>query len=185
MRLESPVIDPKHPMWQAPAFELPDPSGKRYTLDNSMGPTGAVIAFICNHCPYVQAVIDRFVSDAAALKKIGINTVAIMANDYDAYPEDNPDAMLHFAEQHGFIFPYLVDKTQEVARAYTAVCTPDFFGFNADKTLVYRGRLDDAKRGDASHRVPELRQAMKLVSETGRGPDKQYPSLGCSIKWRS
>ena len=170
--------------WKAPAFTLRDPLGGTYSLDGLMGEKGLLVAFICNHCPYVVAVIDRLVADAAALKEDGVNTVAIMANDYATYTDDSPDKMLTFAARYGFGFPYLVDETQEVARAWGAVCTPDFFGLNAAGELQYRGRIDDAKMGDAEGRTPELLNAMRGVAATGRGPAEQFPSMGCSVKWR-
>lgn len=141
---------------KAPLFELKDPNGELYSLKNVMDENGLVVAFICNHCPYVQAVIARFVEDANALKELGVNTVAIMSNDYSLYAEDSPENMLRFAENHGMNFPYLVDETQEVAKAYDAVCTPDFFGLNAAGEFQYRGRLDDARLGDASKRNPRI-----------------------------
>ncbi|MEC7210557.1 MAG: thioredoxin family protein [Pseudomonadota bacterium] len=170
--------------WKAPAFTLRDPLGGTYSLDGMMGEKGLLVAFICNHCPYVVAVIDRLVADAAALKDDGVNTVAIMANDYATYTDDSPDRMLEFAAKHGFGFPYLVDETQEVARAWGAVCTPDFFGLNEAGELQYRGRIDDAKMGDASNRTPELMNAMRQIAATGKGPADQSPSMGCSVKWR-
>jgi len=170
--------------WKAPAFTLRDPLGGTYSLDGLMGEKGLLVAFICNHCPYVVAVIDRLVADAAALKVDGINTVGIMANDYATYTDDSPDKMLTLATKHGFGFPYLVDETQEVARAWGAVCTPDFFGLNAAGELQYRGRIDDARMGDASGRTPELLNAMRAVAATGKGPAEQFPSMGCSVKWR-
>ncbi|MEC8672595.1 MAG: thioredoxin family protein [Pseudomonadota bacterium] len=170
--------------WKAPAFTLRDPLGGTYSLDGMMGEKGLLVAFICNHCPYVVAVIDRLVADAAALKEDGVNTVAIMANDYATYTDDSPDRMLEFAARYGFGFPYLVDETQEVARAWGAVCTPDFFGLNAAGELQYRGRIDDAKMGDASNRTPELMNAMLQIAATGKGPAEQSPSMGCSVKWR-
>lgn len=170
--------------WKAPAFTLRDPLGGTYSLDGMMGKKGLLVAFICNHCPYVVAVIDRLVADAAALKDDGVNTVAIMANDYATYTDDSPDRMLEFAAKHGFGFPYLVDETQEVARAWGAVCTPDFFGLNEAGELQYRGRIDDAKMGDASNRTPELMNAMRQIAATGKGPADQSPSMGCSVKWR-
>lgn len=181
MRLDTPLCDFD---WPVPEFTLPDPSGKQHDLRGAMGPKGLLIAFICNHCPYVIAVADRLAADAAALQAEGIGVLAIMSNDYDAYPADAPDRMTAFAAQYGFSFPYLVDADQAVARAYDAVCTPDFFGFNAQGGLQYRGRLDDARMGDATDRVPELLNAMRAVAETGRGPAVQHPSMGCSIKWR-
>ena len=130
------------------------------------------------------AVIDRLVVDAVVLKEEGVNTVAIMSNDYATYTDDSPDKMMQFAARHGFGFPYLVDETQEVARAWGAVCTPDFFGLNAAGELQYRGRIDDAKMGDAEGRTPELLNAMRQVAATGKGPAEQFPSMGCSVKWR-
>ncbi len=181
MRLETPICDFG---WKAPTFNLADPDGKMYTLDNMMGKNGLLVAFICNHCPYVQAIIDRLVEDAKALQADGIGVVAIMSNDYDKYPDDSPQNMKAFAAQHGMTFPYLVDETQEVGKAYGAVCTPDFFGFNAKGELQYRGRLDDARmEQNADGRIPELLNAMRQVAQTGDGPKEQTPSMGCSIKW--
>ena len=170
--------------WKATAFTLADPNGTLHSLDGMMGRNGLLVAFICNHCPYVVAVIDRLVADAAALYEEGINTVGIMANDYASYTDDSPDRMLEFAAKHGFGFPYLVDETQDVARAWGAVCTPDFFGLNAAGELQYRGRIDDARMGDASGRTPELLNAMRQIGATGKGPAEQFPSMGCSVKWR-
>jgi len=142
--------------------------------------------FICNHCPYVKAVIDRVVRDADALKALGINTVAICANDATTHPDDSFDNMKVFAREHGFTFPYLHDESQDVARAYDAVCTPDFFGFNKNLELQYRGRLDASGREPASPSVRrELFEAMKQIAETGQGPREQTPSIGCSIKWKA
>ena len=169
---------------KAPTFELKNPSGKVYTLDEVMGDKGLVIAFICNHCPYVKAVIERFVVDAKELKDIGVNTVAIMPNDYSVYAEDSPENMIKFANKHAFGFPYLVDETQEVAKAYDAVCTPDFFGLNSKGEFQYRGRIDDARLGDAERRNPELLNAMAKIAKEGIGPKDQNPSMGCSIKWK-
>ena len=181
MLLDTPLCDFG---WKAPAFTLADPDGNRHSLDGLMGERGLLVAFICNHCPYVVAVIDRLVADAAVLKEEGVNTVAIMSNDYATYTDDSPDKMMQFAARHGFGFPYLVDETQEVARAWGAVCTPDFFGLNAAGELQYRGRIDDAKMGDADDRTPELLNAMRQVAATGKGPAEQFPSMGCSVKWR-
>ena len=181
MLLDTPLCDFG---WKAPAFTLADPDGNRHSLDGLMGERGLLVAFICNHCPYVVAVIDRLVVDAAVLKEEGVNTVAIMSNDYATYTDDSPDKMMQFAARHGFGFPYLVDETQEVARAWGAVCTPDFFGLNAAGELQYRGRIDDAKMGDADDRTPELLNAMRQVAATGKGPAEQFPSMGCSVKWR-
>lgn len=169
---------------QAADFSLEDPDGKRYRLADVRGPSATWIMFICNHCPYVKAVIGRIVRDAAALQKKGVGVIAIMPNDYQRYPEDAPDKMRAFARQHGFTFPYVIDPSQEVARAYDAVCTPDFFGFNAALELQYRGRLDASRREPAAEDADrELYNAMCRIIETGRGPEIQQASMGCSIKW--
>ncbi len=171
--------------WPAPDFDLATPDGLRHSLDSIMGSRGMLIAFICNHCPYVVAVIDRLAQDMQALEAAGIGCAAIMSNDYTHYPADAPERMADFAKVHGLKAPYLVDEDQTVGQAYGAVCTPDFFGFDANGALQYRGRLDDiGMRGDPAKRVPELRNAMMQVAETGKGPDAQTPSMGCSIKWR-
>jgi len=166
-------------------FSLPGTDGKTWTLDQVKGPNGTLVMFICNHCPYVQAVIDRIVRDAKALQALGIGVVAISANDVATYPEDGPEHMVGMAAQNGFTFPYLYDESQEVARAYGAVCTPDFFGYNSAGELQYRGRLDASRReaGPADLRR-DLFEAMKQVAETGSGPSEQVPSMGCSIKWK-
>lgn len=170
----------------APDFILPGTDGQRWTRDAIVGPHGLLVAFICNHCPYVQAIIDRLVRDARALQDAGIGVVAISSNDVVAYPEDSFEHMRAFAQKHGFSFPYLYDETQEIARAYGAVCTPDFFGFNRDLQLEYRGRLDASGRQPAAPDARrELLEAMKQVAATGRGPAEQTPSIGCSIKWKA
>jgi len=170
----------------APDFTLPGTDGQRWTRDAVVGTHGLLVAFICNHCPYVQAVIDRFVRDARELQDAGIGVVAISSNDARAYPEDSFDNMREFARRHRFGFPYLYDETQQVARAYGAVCTPDFFGFNRDLQLEYRGRLDASGRQPAAPDARrELLAAMLLVADSGRGPAEQTPSIGCSIKWKS
>lgn len=171
--------------WKAPAFRLPATDGKIYTLDDIKGPNGTLVMFICNHCPYVQAILDRIVRDAAELAALGVASVAISANDVEAYPEDSFERMAELAASQGFSFPYLYDESQSVARSYGAVCTPDFFGFNRDLELQYRGRLDSSGRapGPAAARR-ELFEAMKQVAETGQGPGEQTPSMGCSIKWK-
>jgi len=172
--------------WTAPPFTLPGVDGKTYSLEELKGPNGTLVMFICNHCPYVKAVIDRVVRDADALKALGIKTVAICANDATTHPDDSFDNMKVFAREHGFTFPYLHDESQDVARAYDAVCTPDFFGFNKDLELQYRGRLDASGRETASPSVRrELFEAMKQIAETGQGPREQTPSIGCSIKWKA
>jgi len=181
MLLNTPICDFG---WQAPDFNLKTPDGTRYARDDIMGEKGLLVAFICNHCPYVIAVIDRLATDIKALQADGIGVACIMSNDYAAYPSDNPDNMARFAQQHGLNAPYLVDEDQSVGQAYGAVCTPDFFGFDADGGLQYRGRIDDAGMKDPTNRVPELLNAMQLVATTGHGPTDQTPSMGCSIKWR-
>jgi peroxiredoxin len=170
--------------WQAADFTLRDPDGVPCTMSEQVGENGLLIAFICNHCPYVKAVVDRFAADAKVLQSEGFGVIAVMPNDYGAYPTDAPPLMKRFAEAHDFSFPYLVDEEQTVARAYRAVCTPDFFGFDREGSLRYRGRLDDARMGDASDRTPELLDAMRQIAEIGAGPETQIPSMGCSIKWR-
>ncbi|OIP83019.1 MAG: thioredoxin family protein [Rhodobacterales bacterium CG2_30_65_12] len=167
-------------------FSLPDPAtGKPVSLADVSGENGTLVMFICNHCPYVRAVIDRIVRDAKALQALGVGVVAISANDVAAYPEDAPEQMVTMAEKNGFTFPYLYDESQEVARAFEAVCTPDFFGYNAAGKLQYRGRLDASRReaGPADLRR-DLFEAMKQVAETGKGPKEQVASIGCSIKWK-
>ncbi len=183
MALETPVCDFGQP---AIDFSLPGTDGKIWTLDDCRGENGLLIMFICNHCPYVQAVIDRLVRDTDELKQFGINSVAIMANDVEEYPEDSFDSMKKVAKQQGFSFPYLYDESQQVAQAYGAVCTPDFFGYNKDLELQYRGRLDASRKQAADPDVRrDLFEAMKQVAETGHGPENQIPSMGCSIKWRA
>lgn len=181
VRMETPVCEFDLP---APDFALPDPDGRVWTRDDLAGDRGLLVMFICNHCPYVKAVLDRIVRDAADLKALGINSVAIMANDVNDYPEDSPDQMARVAREQGFSFPYLYDESQAVAKAYGAVCTPDFFGYNARLGLQYRGRLDESRKEAAPGARRDLFEAMKQVAETGRGPEEQIPSMGCSIKWR-
>ncbi|MCG8381093.1 MAG: thioredoxin family protein [Gammaproteobacteria bacterium] len=170
--------------WTAPNFSLQDPHGKTFMMSDQLGKKGLLLAFICNHCPYVQAIADRFAADADQLMDQGIQVLAIMSNDYRSVSADSPQNMLKFAARHRFNFPYLVDEDQSVAQAYGAVCTPDFFGLNDQGQLQYRGRLDDARMGKAHNRNPELLNAMCLVAETGKGPKDQNPSMGCSIKWK-
>ncbi|MDO8826711.1 thioredoxin family protein [Methylophaga sp.] len=167
-------------------FSLPGTDGKIWTLDKCRGENGLLVMFICNHCPYVKAILDRLVRDTRELKQLGINSVAISANDVADYPEDSFDNMKLVAEQNGFSFPYLYDESQEVAQAYGAVCTPDFFGYNKDLTLQYRGRLDASRKEAAPADVRrDLFEAMQKVAQTGHGPEQQIPSMGCSIKWRA
>ncbi len=171
--------------WQAVDFNLEGIDGRSYTLQDVRGDKGTLIMFICNHCPYVKAVIGRLVRDVAELQALGIGAVAIMPNDSEAYPADSFDNMKAFAAQNGFTFPYVIDRTQEVARAYGAVCTPDFFGFDADLGLQYRGRLDASRVELVPDARRELFEAMQDVAATGRGPAEQIASMGCSIKWRA
>jgi peroxiredoxin len=172
--------------WPAPDFDLPGTDGKRHTLKSARGEKGLLVMFICNHCPYVKAVIDRIVRDARELKQQGVNCIAVMSNDPSEYPEDSWDNMVKIAREMDFPFPYVFDETQAIAKAYGAVCTPDFFGFNAKLELQYRGRLDASRKEAAPVDVPrDLFNAMKQVAETGQGPREQIPSIGCSIKWKA
>jgi peroxiredoxin len=172
--------------WKAPGFTLPGVDGKTYSLEELRGPNGTLVMFICNHCPYVKAVIDRIVRDANELRGLGVNAVAISANDAAHYPEDSFDNMKRFAETYRFSFPYLYDDSQAVARAYGAACTPDFFGFNADLALQYRGRLDESRKEAAPPSVRrDLFEAMRQIALTGKGPREQIASIGCSIKWKA
>lgn len=170
--------------WKAPEFELPTPDGTLHRMSDQVDKGGLLIAFICNHCPYVLRIAERFAEDARMLQENGIGVLAIMSNDYRSYPADAPAQMVKFASHHAFEFPYLVDEDQSVAKAYDAVCTPDFFGLNARGELQYRGRFDDARMGDPAGRKPELREAMLQIAKTGEGPRQQVASMGCSIKWR-
>ena len=172
--------------WKARGFSLRGIDNRIYTLSEIQGPKGTLIMFICNHCPYVKAIAERLTADVKTLQHIGIGVIAIMANDTKNYKEDSFENMIKFARKHNFTFPYVIDETQEVARAYDAVCTPDFFGFNKRLELQYRGRLDETSGVSPSptHARRELVEAMTLVAETGEGPKKQISSMGCSIKWR-
>lgn len=182
MAAQAPLCDTG---FKAPGFELPSTAGKIVRLADVAGPKGTVVAFICNHCPYVKAVIDRLVRDANDLAELGVATVAICSNDADAYPEDSFDNMKLFAKEHAFPFPYLHDASQDVARAFGAVCTPDFFGFDGDLALKYRGRLDASRKEAGPDDLErELYTAMRMIAETGAGPEDQFPAMGCSIKWR-
>ena len=170
----------------APDFDLPGTDGRRYRLRDIAGPTGVLVMFIFNHCPYVLAVIDRICRDATDLKALGIGVATICSNDAKAYPDDSFDNMRRMAERQGFPFPYLHDHSQDTARAYGAVCTPDFFGYNGDLELQYRGRLDGSGLRPAPHdQRRDLYDAMCLIAETGHGPRDQVPSMGCSIKWKA
>jgi len=170
----------------APDFSLLGVDGKVWSRDQCKGEKGLLVMFICNHCPYVKAVRDRILRDARELAGHGIGCVAIMSNDPTDYPEDSFDNMERVAEDAGFPFPYLFDETQAVAKAYGAACTPDFFGYNSELGLQYRGRLDASRKGSAPQGARrDLFEAMKQVAETGAGPRDQIPSVGCSIKWKA
>jgi peroxiredoxin len=172
--------------WKAPDFELNDTLGVRQTLHTLRGPRGLLLMFICNHCPYVKAIIDRICRDAMELQGMGFGVAAIMSNDTDAYPDDSLANMQKVARAMNFSFPYLYDATQNVARDYEAVCTPDFFGFNQDLELQYRGRLDASGRAPAAPDARrELVDAMRQIAASGHGPAEQVASMGCSIKWRA
>jgi len=166
-------------------FSLPGVDGKAWNLADCAGEKGLLVMFICNHCPYVKAIRDRIVRDTRDLKVLGVNTVAIMSNDAAMYEEDSFDNMRKVSQEFEFGFPYLMDGTQQVAKAYGAVCTPDFFGYNAELKLQYRGRLDESRKEAAAEDVRrDLYEGMKLVAKTGKGPKEQIPSMGCSIKWK-
>jgi len=170
--------------WRAPAFDLPGTDGRRHTLDSVRGAGGTVVMFICNHCPYVKAVIDKIVRDMGELAPLGVGSVAIMSNDAVEYPEDSFANMKTFAASHAFGFPYLIDETQQVAKDYGAICTPDFFGFDGDLKLAYRGRLDASGRSPNPDAARELFAAMSAVARGAPAPAVQHPPVGCSIKWR-
>jgi peroxiredoxin len=170
--------------FRAPPFDLPGVDGRNHTLESVRGPNGVLVMFICNHCPYVKAVMDKIVRDARDLAAHDIGSIAIMTNDPAEYPEDSFDNMKTVAARHGFTFPYVVDEMQDIGRAYGAVCTPDFFGFDSRLELAYRGRLDASGRSPDPNAARELYDAMLQVARTGKGPAKQTPSVGCSIKWR-
>ena len=172
--------------WQAPDFALPATDGRLVTLADIRGENGTLIMFICNHCPYVLAILDRIKRDVSALQTLGIGVAAICSNDATTHPDDSFENMGLLAQKEAFTFPYLHDESQAVAQAYSAACTPDFFGFNALGELQYRGRLDASTKqaGDANARR-DLFEAMKLIGETGHGPGNQIASMGCSIKWKT
>jgi len=181
--LQPPVCD-----FEAPAieFDLPGVDGKNWTLSDCMGENGLLVMFICNHCPYVKSIRDRIVRDANELKALGVNCVAIMSNDPNEYEEDSFENMKKVSDEFAFPFPYLIDQTQDVAKLYGAVCTPDFFGYNNQYKLQYRGRLDESRKEAADPNVKrDLFEGMSEVAATGKGPAEQIPSMGCSIKWLS
>ncbi|MBI5107511.1 MAG: thioredoxin family protein [Rhodocyclales bacterium] len=181
--LSPPVCDFGRP---AIDFDLPGVDGRRHSLASVRGPRGVLVMFICNHCPYVKAVIDRILRDTRELARFGIGSIAVMSNDPADYPEDSWEHMVRLARELDFPFPYVLDASQAVAKAYGAVCTPDFFGFNDKLELQYRGRLDESRKEAAAPDVRrELFDAMKRVAETGQGPMQQTPGIGCSIKWRT
>jgi len=179
--MQAPVCDFRRP---APGFSLPGVDGKTRSLADCRGPKGLLVMFICNHCPYVKAVRERIIRDARDLQQLGIGVVAISSNDPADYPEDSFENMKQVAQQFRYPFPFLFDESQQVAKNYGAVCTPDFFGYNADLGLQYRGRLDESRKEAMPNARRDLYEAMKQVAETGQGPDEQIPSMGCSIKWK-
>lgn len=169
--------------WQAPDFNLPNIDGSMVSRDQIMGENGLLVMFICNHCPYVKAILPRLINDVRELKALGINTVAVMSNDSTDYQEDSIDNMQRIAGEMAFSFPYLLDATQQIAKNYGAVCTPDFFGFNRKGELQYRGRFDESRKETASNSTRDLFKAMQLIAQTNVGPAQQIASIGCSIKW--
>ncbi len=181
--LETPVCEFETPIVD---FALPGVDGKIWTPELARGENGLLVMFICNHCPYVKSIRERMVRDTDELMEHGVSTVAIMSNDPAEYEEDSFENMRAVAEKFNFSFPYLLDETQEVAKAYGAVCTPDFFGYNKSMRLQYRGRLDESRKETAAATVRrDLFDAMKQVAQTGHGPEDQIPSMGCSIKWKT
>lgn len=172
--------------WPAPAFSLPGTDGKTYSLDDVKGDKGTLVMFICNHCPFVLAILDKIIRDGRELQALGIGVAAICSNDATTHPADSFENMARLAQTKGFPFPYLHDEDQSVARAYGAVCTPDFFGFDAVLGLQYRGRLDASRMSPGPDDLPrDLFDAMAQVAKMGKGPTDQIPSMGCSIKWKA
>ena len=181
MPVQTPICDFNK---KALPFELKSTDNKIISLNDIKGENGTLIMFICNHCPYVKAVTKDIVEDCNELKKIGINSVAICANDAENYPEDSFDNMKRFAKENNFSFPYLYDESQQVAKKYSAVCTPDFFGYNKNLEMQYRGRIRELNNlKPTKNDESELLIAMKMIANTGNGPKEQFPSMGCSIKW--
>ncbi|MBI4939020.1 MAG: thioredoxin family protein [Nitrosomonadales bacterium] len=170
--------------WKARDFDLPGVDGRRHTLHSARGRSGLLVMFICNHCPYVKSIRDRIVRDTRELLQHGIGSIAIMSNDPAEYAEDSFDNMRKVAQEFAFPFPYVWDETQQTARDYGAVCTPDFFGFNARLELQYRGRLDASRKEQVTGAPRDLFNAMVQVAQTGKGPLEQIASMGCSIKWK-
>ncbi|MBC7757194.1 MAG: thioredoxin family protein [Bdellovibrio sp.] len=169
--------------WHAPDFNLINIDGNIVSRDLVMGKNGLLVMFICNHCPYVKAILPRLIRDCEELKMLGVNTVAMMSNDPSEYPEDSVENMQIIARAMDFPFPYLLDASQQIAKDYGAVCTPDFFGFNDRGQLQYRGRFDESRKESALNSTRDLFYAMQLIAETGAGPREQIASIGCSIKW--
>ena len=183
MPIKTPICDFGQ---KAKDFNLKSTDNKMISLNDIKGKNGTLIMFICNHCPYVKAVTKDIVEDCKKLKDIGINSVAICENDSENYPEDSFDNMIEFAKKNQFNFPYLIDDTQEIAKIYNAVCTPDFFGYNNNLELQYRGRLRELKNlVPVRESESDLFKAMKQIADTGKGPENQIPSAGCSIKWKN
>ena len=170
---------------QASNFELKGVDQNLHSLQSCRGPKATLIMFICNHCPYVQSILEQLVVEVSVLQKKGVGCVAINSNDFDTYPEDSFDNMQKISKKLGFSFPYLLDDTQSVAHSFKSVCTPDFFGFDENLRLQYRGRFDDRKMSkQMSANSSEMFKGMIEIARTGIGPAKQIPSVGCSIKWR-
>lgn len=170
--------------WKAQDFDLPGVDGKRYTLESVRGKNGLLVMFICNHCPYVKSIRERIIRDTRELQQYGINSIAIMSNDPAEYAEDSFENMKRVAQEYGYPFPYVLDETQQIAKNYGAVCTPDFFCFNSKLELQYRGRLDASRKETAPDAPRDLFNAMVQVAQTGKGPLEQVASMGCSIKWK-
>ena len=181
MPIQTPICDFGQKAYD---FELKSTDNKILSLNDIKGKNGTLIMFICNHCPYVKAIIRELTDDCAKLKEDGINSVAIMSNDTKNYPEDSFEKMKKFSDRYNFSFPYLIDETQEIAKKYDAVCTPDFFGYNKNLELNYRGRIRELNDlNPIGSGESELLKSMKLIAKTQQGPKEQYPSMGCSIKW--
>jgi len=170
--------------WKAKSFNLLSIDNKYYTLDELKGNNGTLIMFICNHCPYVKAIIEKIRFESLELKNMGINSIAVMSNDVDEYPEDSFENMKIFFDKNQLNFPYLYDFDQTVAKTYNAQCTPDFYGFNKNLELQYRGRIDSSGMNNRKNSKRDLYNAMKNIMLNGKGPENQIPSMGCSIKWK-